>query len=136
MADWVANWEDGFNEHGAGDLNMGQEDRFCSLVRGEAGFRFHEIAQFQWGCLVFREKGSYSYQKAFHTGEITAFLIGSPGSFTVNTLTSAQNLGVFQFSMLYLSSNPRAPYVDVRYQGEFGSRYQSHQGILEIGTKF
>ena len=136
MGDWVGNWEQGFQEHGANILNMRQKGRFCSLFRGETGLRFHEIAKFDWGNIVFREKGSYAYQKTFHTGSITSSLIGTPGSFTVTTLTGAQNLGVFEFSMLVRPNNDKAPYVDVRYQGEFGSSYQSHQGIFEIGKFF
>jgi uncharacterized protein with beta-barrel porin domain len=136
MGDWVANWESSFRERGGGDLNTGQNARFCSLLRGESGLRFHEILQLSWGNLVLREKGSYAYQKAFHTGKITAFLIGAPGSFIVNTLTSAQNLGVIEFSMLFVPAKSTRPYVDLRYQGEFGSQYQSHQGVIEIGKKF
>jgi hypothetical protein len=115
---------------------MGQNGRFCSLVRGETGLRIHEVAQRSWGKLVLREKVSYAYQKAFHTGSITAFLLGSPGSFTVTTLSGAQNLGVAEFSMLFIWNNPNAPYLDIRYQGEFGSSYQSHQGVIEIGKDF
>ena len=48
----------------------------------------------------------------------------------------AQNLGVIELSLLYLSVNENAPHVAIRYQGEFGSRYQSHQGVLEIGKTF
>ena len=136
IGDWVANWERGLHEHGAGVLNMGQKGRFCSLIRGETGIRFHEIVQICWGQIVFREKISYAYQKAFRTGSINAFLVGAPGSFTVNTLTGAQNLGVAEFSVLFVASNSKTPYIDLRYQGEFGSRYQSHQGIIEIGKDF
>lgn len=136
MADWVANWEKGFHEHGAGDLNMGQKGRFCSLIRTETGVRFHQITEYDWGRLVFREKTSYAYQKAFKTGKLTAFLVGAPGTFTVGTLTTAQNLGVGELSMLFIFNNPNAPYVDLRYQGEFGSKYQSHQVMLEIGKDF
>jgi uncharacterized protein with beta-barrel porin domain len=136
MADWVANWEKGFHEHGAGSLDMAQKGRFCSLFRGETGLRFHQISEQDWGNLVFREKASYAYQKAFKTGNITAFLVGSPGTFTVSTLSGAQNLGVAELSMLFVFNNPNAPYVDFRYQGEFGSKYQSHQGMIEIGKDF
>ena len=136
MADWVANWEKGFQESGTSNFNMGQKGRFCSLLRGESGLRFHEIIRFDCGKLILREKGSYAYQKAFNTGKLTAFLLGSPGTFTVETLTTAQNLGVFEFSMLFVSNNTKAPSVDLRYQGEFGSRYQSHQGMIEIAQSF
>ena len=115
---------------------MAQKGRFCSLFRGETGLRFHQISEQDWGNLVFREKASYAYQKAFKTGNITAFLVGSPGTFTVSTLSGAQNLGVAELSMLFVFNNPNAPYVDFRYQGEFGSKYQSHQGMIEIGKDF
>jgi uncharacterized protein with beta-barrel porin domain len=136
MGDWVANWQKGFKEHGAGMLNMGQKGNFSSLVRGETGLRFYEVAEFNWGKLVFEEKASYAYQKAFHTGSVTSFLVGSPGAFTVTTLTGAQNLGVAEFSMLFIFNNLNAPYINIRYQGEFGSKYQSHQVMLEISKDF
>lgn len=136
MADWVANWEQSFQEHGAAGYNMYQEGKFCSLLRGEIGLRFNETATVSWGDLIFQQKGSYAFQQMFGTGTATAFLVGSPGQFTVSTLTDTQNLGVFEFSMLFEPNNPRTPYANLRYQGEFGSLYQSHQGILEIGYTF
>lgn len=108
---------------------------FAHLFAVKPVFRLHEIIEFCWGRLVIREKGSYAYQKAFHTGHISAFLVGSPGSFTVTTLTGAQNLGVCKFSMLFISANCKMLYFDLRYQDEFDSQYQSHQGILEIGKE-
>ncbi len=136
LADWVASWEHGFREHGANGLNMHQNGKFCSLLRGETGLRFHETLKYGWGNLVFEEKGSYAYQKMFHTGNVTALLVGSPGSFTVTTLTTAQNLGVVEFSVLFRPSKRSLPYFDFRYQGEFGAKYQSHQGMFEIGKDF
>jgi uncharacterized protein with beta-barrel porin domain len=136
LADWVANWEHGFSEHGVVGLNMRQKGKFCSLFRGETGLRFHEIVKFGWGDLVFVEKGSYAYQKMFRTGTVTASFIGFPGTATYTTLTGAQNLGVVEFSIFLKPVNRKMPYVDFRYQGEFGSKYQSHQGIFEIGKDF
>ncbi len=70
------------------------------------------------------------------TGNLTAFLVGSPGTFSVATLGSAQNLGVAELSLLFVPKNSMAPDIALRYQGEFGSQYQSHQGILEISKSF
>lgn len=134
--DWVVNWEHGFREHGAGSFDIRQKGRFCSEVRAETGLRLYQIATCNWGRVVFREKTSYAYQKTFHTGSIRASLIGSPGSFTVNSLTGAQNLGVIELSMLFIHHDPEKPYVDLRYQGEFGAKYQSHQVMLELGANF
>jgi uncharacterized protein with beta-barrel porin domain len=136
IGDWVANWEHGFKEHGAGLLNMQQKSRFCSLFRGETGLRLFETLHVSLGSIIIEQKVSYAYQKMFHTGLITAFLVGSPAAFTVGTLTTAQNLGVAEFSLLFDPTRQKIPYVAIRYQGEFGSQYQSHQGILEIGKTF
>ncbi len=136
MLDWVANWERGFQEHGAGKLNMGQKGRFCSLLRTEWGLRFNETLSYDWGTATFREKGSYAYQKAFHTGTLTAFLVGSSGTFVVSTLSGAQNLGVVELESLLAPRNKKYPYGTISYQGEFGSRYQSHQGMVTIGMDF
>jgi outer membrane autotransporter protein len=136
LADWVANWEDDFSEHGAGPLNMRVKGRFCSLFRGETGVRLHETIKYSWGDLVFQEKASYAYQKMFGTGTITASFIGAPTSVTFLTLGTAQNLGVAEFSVLFKPLNRKWPYGNLRYQGEFGSKYQSHQGIAEIGKDF
>ena len=82
MIDYVGCWEHSANESGATPLNFGQRGRYCSLLRSEAGLRFQEVLSLCWGTVTFMEKGGYAYQKAFHTGRINAFLIGSPGSFT------------------------------------------------------
>ncbi len=136
LADWVANWEHGFKEHGGGLLNMQINGRFCSLLRGETGLRFHETVSCSWGDVVFQQKGSYAYQKMFGTGTITSSFVGASSTFTVNTLIYAQNLGVFEFSVLFKPIDHKWPFGNIRYQGEFGSRYQSHQGIVEIGKDF
>ena len=140
MADWVANWESAFQETGAnnfaaGSLNMGQNGRFCSFLRAETGLRFQATIAVRGGTLILREKGSYAYQKMFNTGVVTAYLVGSPGTFTVSTLTGAQNLGVFELSSLYIPQDSKY-YVDIRYQGEFGAMYLSQQGSIEAGYKF
>lgn len=136
MLDWVVSWERGFHEHGAGILNMGQDGRTCALVRNEVGIRFIEMISYEWGTLKFREKASYGYQKTFNTGTITSFLLGSSGSFTVTTLSGAQNLGIAEFEALFTPENKKYPYGSISYQGELGSKYQSHQAIVSIGMDF
>jgi outer membrane autotransporter protein len=136
LADWVAVWQRGYKESGAGSFDMGENSKFCSLFRGETGLRLLQVAHMSWGQIFFTEKGSYAYQKAFKTGKVTAFVVGSPGSFTVEALQQAQNLGVVEVSFLFSPKSSKIPYFDLRYQGEFGSRYQSHQGMLEIGKTF
>ena len=136
LADWVNCWEEGANQKGSGSLNMGQKGRYCSLLYTESGLRFKELFRYCWGTLTLIEKISYAYQKEFHTGTIRSFLIGSPGSYTVTTLTGAQNLGVAELQALFTPRNSKYPYWSLSAQTELGARYQSYQGIVEVGKNF
>ncbi len=71
-----------------------------------------------------------------HRWAADAFLVGSPGSFTLETLTSTQSLGAVEASCLFESMCPAYPYGWIGCQGEFGAAYQSHQIMAEIGWKF
>jgi len=135
MADYVACWEHRAREFGPTLLNFGQKGRYCSLVRGETGLRLQEVLSCYWGTVTFMEKASYAYQKAFHTGKINAFLIGSPGSFTVTTLTTAQNMGVGEIEIL-MEPNNKDFYASLAFHAEAGAKYQSYQGMVQLGKDF
>ncbi len=135
--DWINNWESNLKEHGTdGLLDFGQSGRWCFFLRCEGGLRLQERVQTSWGSVIFLEKMSYVYQKAFGTGTIHAFLVGSPGNFTVTTLSGAQNLGIGEFEILFAPKNNKYPYGSFSYQGEFGSRYQAHEFNFNLGFHF
>ena len=136
MVDWVNCWEQRATETGASGFNMHQKGRYCSLLRAETGIRFEEVCSFEWGTMTWMEKISYAYQKTFHTGTISAFLVGSPNSFTVSTLTGAQNLGVAELNVLFDPRNKAYPYASLSGHVELGGEYQSYQGMIELGKKF
>jgi hypothetical protein len=137
MLDWPSSWEQKFREHAAGSENVKQKKQHASLLRTEAGLRFYENIQYEWGRLVFLEKASYVNKKPFHVGTVTtSFLLGAPGSLTVDTLTSTQNLGVGEFAILFEPKKRKRPYVSLSYQGEFGSTFQSHQGMITLGKNW
>lgn len=135
--DVVSSWENDLNEHGTdGLLDFGQTGRWCGLLRTETGFHLREEMIYDWGAVVFFEKGSYVYQKCLQTGTLQAFLIGSPGFFTVTTFTGAQNLGVVEAEVLFAPHKAKYPYGSLSYHGEFGSRYQAQEIQLELGVNF
>jgi uncharacterized protein with beta-barrel porin domain len=136
LSDFISCWEQSAKESGAPTLNMHQDGRYCSLLRSEVGVNFVQILTYDFGTITLMEKGSYGYQKTFHTGTIHAFLIGSPGSFTVTTLTGAQNLGIGEFEVLVEPKNNRYPYANISCHAEAGSNYQAYQGTLELGKNF
>jgi hypothetical protein len=84
---------------------------------------------------TFMEKLSYAYQKAFHTGSLSAFLVGAPGSFTVTTLQAAQNMGVAEFEILFTPKKNLFS-TSLNLPTELGSRYQSYQGTIELSKAF
>ncbi len=136
MVDWVNCWEEQATETGAQGFNMYQKGRYSSLLRTEAGIRFEELCSFEWGTMTWMEKASYAYQKTFHTGTIHAFLVGSPNSFIVSTLIGAQNLGVAELEVFFRPKNKIYPYASLSGHVELGQKYQSYQGMIELGKKF
>jgi uncharacterized protein with beta-barrel porin domain len=136
MVDWANAWQNSYNEKGSGPFNAAQNSHHSSLLRTEASLRLYETLFFDHWNLIFQEKVGYVNTHSFGTGKVNAFLVGSPGLFTVETLTSPQNLGVVEFAMIYVPFHSNYPSTTLFYQGEFGMQYQSHQVGLEISWNF
>ncbi len=136
MFDWVNNWQKSYHETGSGPFNAGQKKHYSSFLRSEAGLRFYETARFETWNLTVQEKLSYLNKKPFKVGRVNAFLVGAPGSFTVETLTDTQNLGVAELEFVFQPHNDSLPRTTLEYQGEFGVMYQSHLVSLELTWSF
>ena len=136
MLDWANAWQGSYKEHGNSPFNASQKSYYGSLLRTEAGFRFYETLFFTSCNFSIQEKISYVNTQSFNAGKVNALLVGSPGSFTVETLSSAQNLGVAQLAMSFDPLNVRYPTTTLFYQGEFSSQYQSHQFNIELAWQF
>ncbi len=136
MLDWANAWQNSYKEKGSGPFNAGQKAHHASLLRTEVSLRVYETLFFDAWNLTFQEKAGYVNVHSFGMGKVNAFLVGSPGAFTVETLTSAQNLGVGEFAMIFAPNNAGSPTATIFYQGEFGVGYQSHQVVLELAWNF
>jgi len=137
MVDWANAWQKSFKEKGSGPFNAEQKSHHSSLLRSEASLRMYETVFFDSWDLIFQEKAGYVNVHSSRTGNVNAFLVGSPGSFTVTTLTGNQNLGVAEFAMIFAPHTyGYYPTSTLFYQGEFGSKYQSHQVALELAWNF
>ena len=136
MVDWVNIWQPHYEERGSSPFNASQKSHYSSLLRTEVGLRLYEVLALDSGRLTFEEKGSYVFRQPFEIGSTTAFLVGSPGLFTVETLTAQDHLGAVEVSCLYEPANPKSPSGSISYQGEFSSSYQSHQLTLEAAWDF
>jgi hypothetical protein len=136
MFDWVSNWQRHYREKGSGPFNVAQKKLYSSFLRSETGVRVYETVQFENWSLVCQEKISYVNKKPFDVGRVNAFIVGSAGSFTVETLMNTQNLGVAELEFLFQPKNPKYPYASIQYQGEFGSMYQSHTVSVDLTWDF
>ena len=83
--DLVADWQEGFQEHGAGAFDMTHQSQLSQFLRSEAGFRFYKIKIANWGNTVVMVKGSYVNKKTFSTGAVSAAIVGADGFFGVET---------------------------------------------------
>lgn len=117
-------------------LTRDKKELHASLLRTEAGLRFYETVFFDSWNLMFQETGGYVNTRVYNAGKVNAFLVGSPGLFTVETLASAQNLGLAEFVIVFAPHRAIYPSSTLFYQGEFGEQYQSHQVGLEFAWNF
>ncbi len=136
MFDWVSNWQGSYKEHGDGPFNAGQKSHYSSFLRSETGLRFYETIRYDSWNFTVQEKLSYLNKKPFKVGRVNAFLVGAPGSFTVETLTKTQNLAVAELELVIQPHNGSFPRTTLEYQGEFGVMYQSHLVSLELTWDF
>ena len=136
MFDWAASWQQSYQEGGSGPFNMGQKSHYSSFLRSETGLRLFETIGFDAWSLVFQQKVSILNKKPFHVGRLNAFLVGSPGSFTVETLSTPQNGAIAEFAVLFEPEDKSYPFGTVAYQGEFTRAYKSEQISLEVCWNF
>lgn len=135
MADWVTAWQQSFKEKGS-PFNAEQKAINGSFLRLETGLRIYKQIPFQHWILGLEQKGSYVYRNPLTLGTINASLVGSPGSFTVNTLSSRTSLGAVGMTCTFKPVSNRYPYGSLIYQGEFSKAYKSNQLIVETAWDF
>ncbi|MFZ4773436.1 MAG: autotransporter outer membrane beta-barrel domain-containing protein [Chlamydiia bacterium] len=138
MVDWANAWQSAYTETGVGPFNAGQFSHYSALLRTEVGLRLYETWNLNSWNLTLQEKGSYVNVLVNNVGKVNAFLVGSPGSFTVETLNRPQNLGVVQVLASFHPVNAKKwiPGITAFYQGEFGSAYFSNQVNLGAHWSF
>jgi len=126
LANWANVWQESFEEKGNNPFNMGQKSSYSSFLLSQAGIRFYQTIDLSNMYLSFLEQPSYIYQKPFGIGSVNAFIVGSPGSFTVTTFTSPQSLGAIDFQMIFQPKRISSVSGSLDYQGKFGEQTQSH----------
>ncbi len=134
--DCAINWQKSFREHGAGFFDMDQRSQTSELLRSEGGFRFYQSEETCWGAWMIMEKLSYVNLKSFGTGKVTAAIVGASSFFTLETFQGMQNLGSAGLEFLWRFGKRKPFTVSFVYDGEWGSKYMSHEGMLKLNKDF
>ncbi len=134
--DFVGTWQEGFKEHGATGMNMKQKHHFSSMLRSALGLRVYENWTWKNGTFLLKEEVGYVNRKIFHTGDVTAVIVGGTGSLLVEALQPTQNLGTVGIEGLFAPTNSSYPQFSLGYFGEFGKGTQLNQVILKIIKEF
>lgn len=132
--DWANSFESSYTEYNAAPYNMKIHSRYSSMLKSEAGLNGYYTHENEKGAFITRGKLSYINKKPFHTGRIIASIAGAPGSFTVETFTSSQNL--VSPSLEFYWGSKKGAYFSVLYDGEFGQGYIANEITGRIGLNF
>lgn len=136
QADCAINWQPSFHEHGAGAFDMTQTSRTSEFLRAEAGFRLYESRETSWGAWMIMEKLSYVYKKAFGSGQVSAAIVGTSALFSVESFRGSQNLGSAGIEFLWRFGCCKPVTLSLAYNGEMGSKYMSHEGLVQLMKDF
>jgi len=137
MFDWVNNWQGSVKEHGKADLNLRIDRHYVSLLRSEVGIHILETFQLNNGELAFEESFSYVNRTPFNAKRVSTYYVGSISTFNVQMFSNQTvNLGALRLTGRFNPCNLKLPYFFLTYQGEFGSKLQSHVLAFEVGKRF
>ena len=134
--DLAVNWQESFQEHGAGAFDMSQTSLTSQFLRSEAGFRFYEGKETNWGAWMILEKISFVNKKTFRTGNVSSAIVGTTALFSVESFRNTQNLGSAGIEFLWRRGQKNPVTFSLAYNGEFGSQYWSQEGIIRLEKDF
>lgn len=131
--DYAVNFNSELKESGAGAYDMHQKSKINSMLRSEIGLNAYQSIETD-SLWILREKLSYVNKKPFGVGRITANIVGSPGSFLVESFTHTQNL--FSWTLEAYMQRKNGSYFSFSYDGEWGGGYFVQLGYIELGKYF
>jgi outer membrane autotransporter protein len=134
VTDWVVNFQNRYQEHGADGLDMIISGSTSSMLRVEAGLSNYQIWKWDSAALILREKASYVVKKPFSTGKMTAAIVGAAGTFGQETFTTAQNLFCPAVELFY--RDKKGHFFSLLYEGEFFSGYTTNLASARLGMYF
>jgi outer membrane autotransporter protein len=135
--DYLYSNEDGYQDTGAGDLNLDVEQSNADLLRGKAGILFSCVFfNKSWINLASEIGFSVIQERRFDGGEYQASFEGSSCVMDVEGLNPNRTLIAPQAKVSLQSAQTPANRLSCSCEGEFGKRYHTSQVILELSVGF
>jgi uncharacterized protein with beta-barrel porin domain len=131
--DLVINWQKGYQEQEGSALNMQIKGQRSWMFRTEFGLNGYYTQRYCWGTFIFQSKLSYIFKNPYNM-DLTAAIVGAPGSFNVEMFPRNQHLFSPGFEF-YFQGNGNI-YGSFGYNSEFGSGYFTNQAAGKIGYYF
>jgi fibronectin-binding autotransporter adhesin len=131
--DGAVNFEQAYQESGAGSLNMAVESSVPFMLRSEIGIRGYEVRPQTH--MTIRTGLSYVNLTPFGTGDVTAAVVGVGGSFFVEAFNKSQNLIAPHFDLIFDYPNSKS-FFTISYLGEFGNYYINNDLMVKCGWRY
>ncbi len=129
-------WQRSFSENGAGIFSVRQKAQTSEFLRSEGGIRLYQSRECGCWAWMVMEKLSYVNRKTFGTGQVSASIVGSSSFFSVESFRDVQNLGSAGIEFLMRFGNRTPVTLSLSYNGEMGSKYFSHEGLIRLQKDF
>lgn len=135
--DWLHTFQSRYREHGSSGFNIRLKSQYAAIIRTEAGCRFYSYLNYKWGHFVAEEKLSYVNRTPSHKGRGRASFVDSSSTFGVVTFNrEEQNLACVQVHFEFVPTCWHNCFASIDYQGEFGSRFESHLLTFGFGRDY
>jgi len=132
--DYIHIHENGYEEKGAGSLNLHIRKKTNTALRTEPGLNIYRHFKLEEGLLTAKVKLSYVNKHPLKKGRITANLVGQPGTFLASGTNKTQHQVSPGLSLDYKSNS--GFFISAAYDAQLSSKYNAHEVSLKIGTKF
>jgi uncharacterized protein with beta-barrel porin domain len=135
-ADFANTFDQSYDETDGVPYNMAVPKRHSSMLQGEGGFSAYWSHMYTKSLLTIIGRASYIYRKPLSTGSIRTSIVGYPGSFSVVSFTTTENILSPNLELLWKTR--RGYYFSLMYDGQFSldSQYMSNELAIKLGRLF
>ncbi len=133
--DYIYLWEDSFNEHGAGGLDLHVQHAKSTMFRNEVGLAFAKCLLMSCWKFVPELKASWIYERRFQGRHYTAEFIGTTVPFVVSGMKPIRSLWSIGFAVAGYHNNDNLLW-SFYWDSEYGEHFMDQNVGLEVSYRF